>query len=56
MDYKRNLLLFTNQIEKKIIFNGKEWKIKFEINFNFFLYYLYITLIIFIKKHFILKI
>ena len=37
MDYKRNLLLFTNQIEKKIIYNGKEWKIKFEINFDFFI-------------------
>ena len=37
MDYKRNLLLFTNQIEKKIIINGKEWKIKFEINFDFFI-------------------
>ena len=27
MDYKRNLLLFTNQIEKKIIYNGKSGKL-----------------------------
>ena len=37
MDYKRNLLLFTNQIEENIIYNGKEWKIKLEINFDFFI-------------------
>ena len=41
MDYKRNLLLFTNQIEEKIIYNEKEWKIKFEINFDFFILSLY---------------